>query len=130
MATLWNDSYQNIFVHALICLAGALFLFYAVYHFAHGRRGYFALQDVQISLKQAEQELANQQQIEAILSARIRLLHPRSMNLDMLDEQARRVLGYGEAGERIFVYDKQQMDVVAADVMPHKQALVSTSSVR
>lgn len=75
--------------------------FYFAYHLAHGDRGYFAWKGLQQKLTSAEtqydQKLAERQALEN----RVKLLRPDSLDLDMLDERARLVLGFVKPDERV-----------------------------
>ena len=80
--------------------------FYFAYHLAHGDRGYFAWKGLQkklaISEAQYDQKLAERQALEN----RVKLLRPSSLDLDMLDERARVVLGFVKPDERVIVNPK------------------------
>lgn len=77
--------------------------FYVAYHLAHGDRGYFALQGLEKKLAVTEQKYAQKKQEREKLETRVKLLRPDSLDLDMLDERTRTVLGYVKAEERVVV---------------------------
>ena len=83
-------------------LTFGLFLYFS-FHLLHGDRGYFALQglDDRLSEVTAQYEKAHAQR--ETLENRVRLLRPASLDLDMLDERARAVLGYGLPDERVII---------------------------
>lgn len=82
--------------------------FYFAYHLMHGERGYFAYKGLErkmaASQKLYDEKLAERQALEN----RVKLLRPSSLDLDMLDERARIVLGYVQPDEKVIVTDKQE----------------------
>lgn len=78
----------------------ALFLYFS-FHLLHGDRGYFALQGLEKRL--AEKTLAYESltQERAALENRVKRLRPGSLDVDMLDERVRVILGYSKASEKI-----------------------------
>lgn len=79
--------------------------FYFAYHLMHGDRGYFAYKGLERKLA-ASQKLYDDTLAERLeLENRVKLLRPSSLNLDMLDERARIVLGYVKPDEKVVVTD-------------------------
>ena len=83
-------------------LSFGLFLYFG-YHLVHGDRGYFARKGVETKLAAAEQKLARKSAERETLENRVRLMRPESLDLDLLDERARVVLGYMKPEERVVV---------------------------
>ena len=77
--------------------------FYFVFHVFHGDRGLIAW----VQLRQQALELeATAEKISAkrrYLENKIRLLHPQSLDPDMLDERARLMLNFGHPDELIIL---------------------------
>ena len=76
---------------------------YFTFHLLHGDRGYFALKGInaRIEQAQADYDLIHDQRMK--LENRVKLLRPGSLDLDMLDERARAVLGYTKPDEKIII---------------------------
>lgn len=76
---------------------------YFAYHLMHGDRGYFALKGVQeklvITQKKYEQKISER----IALENRVKRMRPNSLDLDMLDERARVVLGFVKPDERLIL---------------------------
>ncbi len=83
-------------------LCFGLFLYFG-YHLVHGDRGYFARKGLEKKLAAAEQKLAQKTADREQLENRVRLMRPESLDLDLLDERARVVLGYMKADERVLM---------------------------
>lgn len=83
-----------------VCVVG-----YFAYHAVHGGRGFLAWrvleQRVEVLRAEAEAVRADRRTLEH----RVRLLHPGSLDPDMLDEAARRMLNYGHADDLVIVIE-------------------------
>jgi len=68
---------------------------YFAYHAVNGGRGLLALRQLQREAADARQlaEITASQRL--VFENRVRLLHPRSLDPDMLEERARVMLNYG-----------------------------------
>lgn len=77
-------------------LSFSLFLYFA-YHLLHGDRGYFANKGLQQKLAAAEAKYDSKVKEREALENRVRLMRPDSLDLDLLDERARVVLGFVRA---------------------------------
>ena len=80
----------------LLCL-------YFAYHLLHGDRGFFANKGLQVKLAQTESKLEEKRRERLALENRVRLLRPDGIDLDLLDERARVVLGFVKADERVIL---------------------------
>ncbi len=76
-----------------------LVLFYLGFHALSGERGLYAWFKESRRLEALKAELADIQAERAELDGRVRALSSNSLDLDMLDEQARKVLGYAAPDE-------------------------------
>lgn len=96
---------QTPFKKALGPVFAFLITFYFVYHIFQGERGvisWFVLsKKVQDEEEKLKQLLVQKEQIER----RVSLLNPNSIDLDLLEELARKLLNYSKKNE-IIVYDK------------------------
>lgn len=77
--------------------------FYFGYHLVHGDQGYFALRGLEKKLVTAERKYEEKKLAREALENRVRLLRPDSLDLDLLDERARVVLGHVKADERVII---------------------------
>ena len=81
----------------------ALVLFYFIYHTVVGQRGgyaYFQLHNLLISKKMQLQELVTERQF---LEKRVKLLDPAAVDIDFLDELARKESGLIGSEEKCFI---------------------------
>lgn len=80
---------------------GASLLLYIAYHTVQGEHGLIAYWQMSRLADQAREISAQLTRERAILERRVRLLHPQTLDEDMLDERVRVMLGYGHADEKI-----------------------------
>ena len=73
--------------------------FYFIYHALHGERGLFAYAREQRELAQLQSELKTTKATREKLELRVSHLRDGSLDLDLLDEQMRRMLGVMKPGE-------------------------------
>jgi cell division protein FtsB len=78
---------------------------YFIYHVIHGDRGLIAWRNLEQRVAVARLELAHIRSERQTLEHRVRLLHPESLDPDMLDEWARRILNYGQSNEIVIFAD-------------------------
>ncbi len=82
----------------LVCV---LVLFYLGFHMVSGERGVFALIKASHQLETLKTQLAEVSAKRLVVENRVMLLSSGSLDLDMLDERARAVLGYTGKDERV-----------------------------
>lgn len=85
-----------------------LFAFVTVYlcfHVLNGERGLYAYLKQSRNLEATRIELAELKAQREELENRVMLVSNDSLDLDMLDEQARRLLGFSKATERVVLLD-------------------------
>lgn len=95
---------KRYFVSQLLTtvLSFGLFMYFG-FHLMHGDMGYFALRGVDQKLVSSQQKY-DQLHVERLaIENRVKLLRPGSLDLDMLDERARVVLGFIRADERVIL---------------------------
>jgi cell division protein FtsB len=83
-------------------LSFGLFIYFS-YHLVHGERGYFAWRGIEQKIAVAEVKLEQQTAERTALENRVKRLRPESLDLDMLDERARVVLGFAKPDERVLI---------------------------
>src|SRR5690606_7759004 len=76
---------------------------YFFYHLMHGDRGYFALKGVEDKLETAQTQYEELVEKRMALENRVKMLRPDSIDLDLLDERVRAVLGYVRPQEKIIL---------------------------
>ena len=74
---------------------------YVGYHLVTGDNGYFAQKGLEKKLAVAEQKLTRKREARVQLENRVKRLRPDSLDLDMLDERARVILGFMKPEERV-----------------------------
>ena len=84
-------------------LPAALAASYFIHAAVWGEDGYLALQDRELEITLLERSLADVRLRRQQLEDRTRRLSARSLDLDLLDEQARSELGYARADELILI---------------------------
>ncbi|OUR76988.1 hypothetical protein A9Q83_12225 [Alphaproteobacteria bacterium 46_93_T64] len=84
---------------------GLLAICYFSYHLIEGDRGLFAYLKLQQTLQQETADLQLAQFERNKLEKRVRLMNPKNLDLDMLEERAREVLGLAHPDE-IVIYTK------------------------
>lgn len=88
---------------ALTSLFVGLVLYFA-YHAISGERGAFALITLSDDLEKTKAELDLVRAERINLEHRVALMRPDSLDLDLLDEEARKTLGYGLKDEEVYMY--------------------------
>jgi cell division protein FtsB len=86
---------------------GGAALIYVAYHAMNGDRGLLAWRVYEQKVADARIELSKVSAEREALAAQVMLLHPQSLDKDMLDEWARRLLNYGNPDE-IFIFIKPE----------------------
>lgn len=77
--------------------------FYIVYHLISGDRGFLSLFRLSKQYQILSQEIKTLEQQKQHLEKKVYMLKPESLNLDLLDEQVRRNLGYCKKGETVYI---------------------------
>lgn len=76
---------------------------YLVYQMMNGDRGFLALFKLSEKHRVLERDISNLDNQKQSLEKKVYMLKPESLNLDLLDEQVRRKLGYSKEGETVYV---------------------------
>lgn len=101
---------QAIIVFVGICVIG-----YFVYHLIHGDRGLVAWQVLDQDVVDAQGDLAAVRDERISLERRVGLLRIESLDLDMLDEWARRMLNYGADDEAVIFTEDDDAILLRGD---------------
>lgn len=94
--------------HVVGPFLGIVLVSYFAYHTVHGERGVLALIQMRERLADAQQHLSTLKFEEARWERNVKLLHPASIDPDMLDERVRLMLGYAEADDRVVLIKTKQ----------------------
>ena len=78
---------------------------YFLYHLIQGGRGIMTLRSLETSLEKSTAELSLLKQEHDKLSHRVDLMKPGVVCPDLLEEQAKSVLGYAHSNEKIVLND-------------------------
>ena len=81
---------------------------YFCYHAASGDRGFFTMLSLQSTLEEKRMELDFARAERIGLEHKVTLMQSDSLDLDLLDEQVRKVLVYASPNEEIFFYRNTQ----------------------
>lgn len=84
---------------------------YFCYHIFQGRRGVLSWYRMVKVVNTDEQFLVRLQKEKDALEQRVKLLRPESLDLDMLDEQARRLLNHGSSDETVILASELNKNV-------------------
>lgn len=83
----------------------ALSLLYLTFHALNGDYGVYALIKESVKREKIEQTQRQLTKERETLEHKVALLSGKTIDLDLLDEQTRRVLGYTDAQELIYPYE-------------------------
>ncbi len=86
----------------------ALIFFYFAFHAFHGERGLLAYIRNSHQLSEAKEELARATAEREVLEKRVRGLRSGSLDLDLLDERARDMLGLVRPNEILVVWPQDE----------------------
>ena len=95
------SSIKGFMVSALL----GFILLYFVFHALNGNHGVYALFKEKAREDSNALLLANLQEQRAKMEYRVHMIGSEALDLDLLDEQARRVLGYTSPDELIYILE-------------------------
>ncbi|MFT6559628.1 MULTISPECIES: FtsB family cell division protein [Sneathiella] len=87
-------------------ILGLLTICYFSYHLIEGDRGLFSYLKLQMEIQKAEAEFQITELEKEKLENRVKLLDPENLDLDMLEERAREVLGLAHPDELVIYTEK------------------------
>src|ERR1700744_5955279 len=103
----WNEVHRPFIKRVAGPLSLAALIFYIVFHAVSGERGVFALFKETRKLDMLKAELAEVKEKREALEHKAHLLSDNSLDLDLLDEQVRRVLGMAHKSEVVYFMDEK-----------------------
>lgn len=86
-----------------LLLVGLCLTIYFSYHMAFGRYSYSRLSTLAPVVSMKEKQLSALEQKSFDMEQRVKLLRPDTLSPDMLEEQARYILGYNSKNEMVVV---------------------------
>jgi cell division protein FtsB len=95
-------NYASTYKRLIINLLLSLLLVYFVFHSFYGNRGIIAYFTLNQKLQKSYSELEDLRAERVELEHKVKLLRPESLDKDMLDQEARRVLGVASPNEKVF----------------------------
>ena len=102
---LKNEGYAaKFYFRKYIGLISILTIFaYFFYQMMTGDRGFLSLLELSKKYQTLKSDLTTLEVKKQDLTKKVNMLKPESLNLDLLDEQVRRKLGYSKEGETLFI---------------------------
>lgn len=89
--------------HVIVGFVSFLICIYFAYHLVYGEMGYFSMRKLSTQLEDAKKEYSDLKHDREGLENRVRRLRPDSLDLDVLDERSRDVLGYVKDDEVVLI---------------------------
>lgn len=94
--------------HVVGPVLGTCAVGYFAYHAVHGERGLLAYGGLTQRIHEAEALRDEVEQARRALEHRVRLLHPESLDPDLLDERARVMLNFGYPDDIVVLVDEER----------------------
>jgi cell division protein FtsB len=91
--------------HVIVPAVAMCALIYMGFHIVHGDSGLLAWRAHKDRIAQAREELAEIEAERRTLQHHVSLLHPQSLDRDMVDEWARRMLNFAHPEETVIFID-------------------------
>ena len=89
---------QNLIIVIGVCLS-----LYFCYHLIAGERSYLRLISLNYQISQTEKQLETSAAQRAGMEQKVVMMRPGSVNRDLLEEQARSVLGFHYKDEKVLI---------------------------
>lgn len=91
-----------------VTLVFASISFYFAYHLVSGNKGLLAMMQLSSKLEEAHLRLDDVKMDRLKMEHKVKMLSPESLDLDLLDEQARRNLGHAKPNEIIYFLPEEE----------------------
>lgn len=105
-----NNKKKKKYSSLIITLVFLISIIYFSYHAMSGDRGVFALIRLSHKLDKSKQELDLLKAERLKLEHKVNSISNKSIDLDLLDEQSRRLLGYAGKNEIVILLDKSKLN--------------------
>ncbi len=83
---------------------------YFAYHTIYGNRGLVAKREIEKKIEKAEKELEKIRSDRIEIEHKVKLLRPETLDKDMLEEQARKILGVAKKDEEVIVNNDKKIE--------------------
>ena len=97
-------SFQSL----ILCL-----VLYFLFHLIQGGRGIVTLKSLETALETSREDLTTLKKQHKQLEHRVSLMKPGAICPDLLEEQAKSVLGYTHKGEKVVIQAKKQSETAS-----------------
>ncbi|PZQ48046.1 MAG: septum formation initiator family protein [Micavibrio aeruginosavorus] len=94
---------RYVFRQNLIIVIGICLSFYFCYHLIAGERSYLRLISLNHQISQTEKQYETRLAQRESLEHKVVMMRPGSVNRDLLEEQARSVLGFHYKDEKVLI---------------------------
>ncbi len=102
-----NNSYAK---YKLLNIAVIVMFIYFIFHSIYGSRGVVAYFRLQSEIDQSTKKLSHLRAERLEIENKTKLLRPESLDLDMLEEKVKKVLGVAEPEEKIIKINKENYE--------------------
>ncbi|MDX2050009.1 MAG: septum formation initiator family protein [Rickettsiaceae bacterium] len=92
----------------ITCLFVLVFLYFS-YHTIYGNRGILAKYEIQKLIDESSAELDKLRSERIKLEHKVKLLRPDSLDKDMLEEQAKKILGIAKDNEEVIIQNQSNI---------------------
>lgn len=99
-------SRENLTINIIVILL----LLYFIYHTVNGKRGWIAYLNLSQSIQNKKEMLYELSKERQLIENKIKLLYPETLDIDLLDELARRELGLIEPSEQCIILKKPELE--------------------
>ncbi|HEU4838378.1 MAG TPA: septum formation initiator family protein [Micavibrio sp.] len=96
---------RYVFRQNLIAVIGVCLSFYFCYHLIAGERSYLRLVSLNRQIDTTEKNYVISSKERQELEQKVVMMRPGSVNRDLLEEQARKVLGFHYKDEKVLIKD-------------------------
>ncbi len=97
-----NINLKTVWLNSLLLIL----IVYFCYHSFSGQRGFIAYFRLNKDIKQKTLELSSLERERVAMENKVKLLYPNTLDLDMLDEIARREMGLISEQEKVIILTK------------------------
>ncbi len=94
---------RYVFRQNMIAVVGVCLAFYFCYHLVAGERSYLRLLSLNYQISETEEEYGHRKAEREALEQKVVMMRPGSVNRDLLEEQARSVLGFRYDDEKVLI---------------------------
>ncbi len=101
--------------NALLMMAALLLMLWSIWHLFFGKNGYVVMEDLEEKITISQQQIDILQQEYDKLYHKINLLKSNPPDLDLLEEQIRKILYYGQDDEVILLPQKTELTIISSE---------------